>query len=154
MIGVLLAVALVGVVGVSVVAFLRGPDLSGLCTSRYGCPPISSSLRAIPGVIGFSALAVQNGAAWFWLKRVEATSGVRFRYPDWGLSRPPCYLRQPGVTPEAATAALARASSIPAIPRLRARQVFYNALATSLYLAPVCAICILYAWLPSQWLPG
>jgi hypothetical protein len=152
--GVLLVVALAGAAWVSLVAVFRGPDLRGLCSARYGCPPVSRSLEGLLGIIAFATWTLQYGAQTIWLKRLEATSGVRFRYPDWGLTRPPCYLRQLGVTHEAAAIALARVSSVPSIPRPRARQLFSSALVASLYLAPVCAIAILYAWLPSQWLPG
>jgi hypothetical protein len=149
--GVVLAVALVGIVGASVVEVLRGPDLAGLCSNRYGCPP-SGSIKLVPGAIAFTELALGYGADSFWLKRVEATSGVRFRYPTLALRKPLCYIRQPGVTPDAATTALVRVSLVRAGPK--AREVFSHALVTSLFTVPLCAIYLLNAWLPGQWLPG
>jgi hypothetical protein len=97
------------------------------------------------------ALAVLFGVWALWLKRVQATSGIWFRYPNWVRMSPLCYLRQPGVTPEAAAVALARVSSAHATPY--ARQFFYGSLVVSLGMLPWCAALILFAWLPYQWLP-
>jgi len=105
-----------------------------------------------PYVSTFAAVAFASGAGAFWLKRVEATSGVWFRYADWTKMRPLSYIRQPGVTAEAATAALARVSSARSVPP--ARQLFFLLVVISLLLVPVSAGAILYVWLPGQWLPG
>jgi hypothetical protein len=149
--GILLAIAVVGVGCGLFFVLVRGPDLHGLCTDQYGCPPV-----LLPNQIPFAAstlpLALLFMAHAFWLKRVERAGGVRFRYASALKLRPLVYVRQPGVTSEAATAALVAASSERAVPF--GRQTFFGVLLAIFALLPWCATGILLAWLPYQWLPG
>jgi hypothetical protein len=148
--GILLAIALVGVVCGLFVVLVRGPDVHGLCTDQGECPPV-----VLPNQLPFAAstlpLALLFMAHAFWLRRVERTAGVRFRYASAQKLRPLVYVRQPGVMPEAATVALGAASSARAVPF--GRQIFFGVLLAILVLLPWCATCILLIWLPSQWLP-
>jgi hypothetical protein len=100
----------------------------------------------------FGAMVLAIGTHAFWLWRVEARCGVWFRYADRTATKPVSYIRQPGVTPEAATDALARACSVRAVPL--ARQLFFLVLMMSLCSVPLGAAVILEVWLPGQWLPG
>ncbi len=74
-----------------------------------GCPPtyplIPMGLASEWVIIGLSSFAQYR-----WLRRVEASSGVWLRYRNWFQTQGLCYIRQPGVTPEAAAVALAARS--------------------------------------------
>jgi hypothetical protein len=127
------------------------------CGTR-GCPPSyplfppSYSLIQIVLASEFVTIGLASLAQYRWLRRVEASSGVWLRYRDWFNTRGLCYIRQPGVTPEAAASALARFTPAEAMPLARV-------LATSVFAAlPLFLLLIvgffLQFWLPTQWIPG
>jgi hypothetical protein len=63
-------------------------------------------------------------------------------------------VRQSGVTPEAAAAALARFSSARRMPEPWARTFFIFVLATTPYVVLASASFALSEWLQLQWIPG
>jgi hypothetical protein len=98
-------------------------------------------------IIGLSSFAQYR-----WLRRVEASSGVWLRYRNWFQTQGLCYIRQPGVTPEAAAVARARFAPAEAMPLARAFAiVVLGALPNFLV---VLAGGFLQFWLQTQWLPG
>jgi hypothetical protein len=152
-VGVLLAVALVVVFFAAAIVSLRfAVKDAHLCTVHYGCPPLPAPLKGIAIVGWNAAMALVYGARSFWLHRLEVTSGVWFRYGGGMGGITLNYVRQPGVTPEAATAALARASSARAVPN--ARYIFFGALVYSPWMVLWAAAWLLDTWLQYQWLPG
>jgi hypothetical protein len=150
--GVLLVVALVGIACASSVSVFSGSVWNGLCSDQYGCPPNVVALAWTSMASIWAAAALMFGVRFIWLRRVEATSGVVFLYAESVRMKSLCYVRQPGVTSEAASLALARVSSNRTIPL--ARQLFFGVLVMSLALVPCWAGMILNSWLPGQWLPG
>jgi hypothetical protein len=120
------------------------------CGAR-GCPPtyplIPIVLASEPLIIGLSAFVQYH-----WLRRVEASSGVWLRYRDWFHTQGLCYIRQPGVTPEAASAALARFAPAEAMPLARVFAVVVLA-ALPIFLLAIVGL-FLHFWLTTQWLPG
>ncbi len=87
-----------------------------------------------------------------WLRRVEASSGVWLRYRTWFQTQGLCYIRQPGVTPEAAAVALGRFAPAEAMPLARAfAMVVLRGLPLMLV---IFAGGFLQFWLQTQWLPG
>jgi len=152
-VGVLLFVALVGVIlAASVVSGRLVNQLDAQCaTTHYGCPPPTATLKTILVFGWFAGLALGQGGVSLWLHRLEVTSGVWFRYGNWMTSRL-CYVRQPGVTSEAATAALARVSSVHAVPYVR--YIFFFVLVWGWYAVLFAAAFLLDTWLQYQWLPG
>jgi hypothetical protein len=86
------------------------------------------------------------------LRRVEVSCGVWLRYRDWFQTQGLCYIRQPGVTPEAAAAALARFVPAAAMPRARVFAVVV--LAAIPFLLLLVASFFLQFWLATRWLPG
>jgi len=149
--GTLLAIELVGIfIASSLYGFYERGRLP--CrTTGTGCSPdfpfIGILLVTLWAVVALSCIAQIR-----WLRRVEATSHVWLRYRDWSWPSPLCYVRQPGVTPEAAAAALARFSSAQAAPV--ARLVVIGALVMTPYVALVSASWALGAWLQLLWIPG
>ncbi|HEX9412876.1 MAG TPA: hypothetical protein VF916_05185 [Ktedonobacterales bacterium] len=116
-----------------------------------GCPPtyplIPMGLASEWVIIGLSSFAQYR-----WLRRVEASSGVWLRYRNWFQTQGLCYIRQPGVTPEAAAVARARFAPAEAMPLARAFAiVVLGALPNFLV---VLAGGFLQFWLQTQWLPG
>ena len=74
------------------------------------------------------------------------------RYRDWFQTRGLCYIRQPGVMPEDAVAALARFAPAEAMPLARMFAIaVLGALPPFLLLT---ASFFLQNWLATQWLPG
>jgi hypothetical protein len=82
---------------------------------------------------------------------MEATNRVWYRNRDWSWPSPLCYVRQPGVMPEAVATALAPFSSALAVPF--ARPFFIGVLAITAYVLLVSASFVLSAWLQLQWIP-
>ena len=116
-----------------------------------GCPPtyplIPIGLASEWVIIGLSSFAQYR-----WLRRVEASSGVWLRYRNWFQTQGLCYIRQPGVTLEAAAVALARFAPAERMPLARAFAfVVLGALPLILVLF---AGGFLQFWLQTQWLPG
>jgi hypothetical protein len=124
--------------------------LPGPCGTR-GCPPQYPLLQIVLASEMVS-LGLAPLAQYRWLRRVEASSGVWLRYRDWFNTRGLCYIRQPGVTPEAAKAALARIAPAEAMPL--ARVVATSMLAALPLFLLAIACFFLQFWLPTQWLPG
>ena len=149
--GLLMAVALVGVFFASAIVSFRGLGEVQCDSTGNHCPP-SFPLTGIPVASMFAVIALTYLARSRWLQRVEATSRVWLRSRDWTGSTPLCYVRQPGVTPEAAMAALARFSSARAVPV--ARQVFVGVLVAVPYVVLAGASLVLGTWLQLHWLPG
>lgn len=116
-----------------------------------GCPPtyplIPMGLASEWVIIGLSSFAQYR-----WVRRVEASSGVWLRYRNWFQTQGLCYIRQPGVTPEAAAVALGRFAPAEAVPLARAFAIVVLG-ALPLFLV-VFAGGFLQFWLQTQWLPG
>jgi uncharacterized Tic20 family protein len=151
---------LVALAGISIAAIVSSPNMVSLrfCDYSHGCSPIVSFVWIAGYSSFFAVFPLTLVAQPRWLQHVEATSGVWFRYPD-VVQAPPtlkrktlCYLRQPGVTPEAAGAALTRLSTRRDLPY--ARQVAIHILFFVGFMLPICATYILSTWLRYQWLPG
>lgn len=153
-VGVLLFVAQVGVLfaamGVSG-RLLNQLDVQP-CITHYGCRPWTDILKRVLSPSFFAGLALGEWAWALWLHRLEVTSGVWFRYGAWMGGNRLYYVRQPGVTSEAATAALARVSPTHAVPYVR--YIFFFVLVWSWYAVLFAAAFLLDTWLQYQWLPG
>ena len=151
--GTLLAVALVVGFFASAILSRRGiGDVYVQCyTNGTGCPP-DFPVMAIPSASLFAAFVLLYLARARWLRHVEATSHVWLRYRDWSWPSPLCYVRQPGVTPEAVAAALAPFSPALAVPF--ARRFLINVLAITPLVLLVSASWVLGAWLQLLWIPG
>jgi hypothetical protein len=153
-VGVLLFVALVGVPleALAVSSTLRNQLDGQLCITHYGCRPPTATLKTIVAFGWMAWLWLGPGAVALWLHRLEVTSGVWFRYGTWMGGNRLYYVRQPGVTSEAATAALARVSPAHAVPYLR--YIFVFVLVWSWYAVLFAAAFLVDTWLQYQWLPG
>ena len=116
-----------------------------------GCPPMYP-LFLIVLAGEWVIFAISSFVQYRWLRRIEASSGVWLRYRDWFQTRSLYYIRQPGVLPEAAVAALARFAPAEAMPL--ARMFAIAVLGT----VPLCLLLVasflLQFWLATQWLPG
>jgi hypothetical protein len=149
--GTLLAIELVGIFIASSLYGLYERGRLPCRTTGTGCSPdfpfIGILLVALWAVVALSCIAQFR-----WLRRVEATSHVWLRYRDWSWPSPLCYVRQPGVTPEAVAAALAPFSPALAVPF--ARRFLINALAITPLVLLVSASFVLSAWLQLLWIPG
>jgi hypothetical protein len=120
------------------------PDCSG---SR--CPPTYYQLQGSPTIIG---LAIMYLSQYWRARRVERRCGIWFRVPDGALGGFTCYVRRPGVTAEAAAAALARYTR--AVKRPVARRALVDVLFFMPYFLVLIALGVLNAWLPTQWIPA
>jgi hypothetical protein len=120
------------------------------CGAR-GCAPM---YPLIPIVLAgeWVSIGLSSFAQYRWLRRVEASSGVWLRYRSWFQTQGLCYIRQPGVTPEAAAVALARFAPAEAMPLTRAFAIVV--LGALPLLLVVFAGGFLQFWLQTQWLPG
>jgi hypothetical protein len=154
-VGVLLFVALMGVLFAALT--VSGRLLNQLldaqpCITHYGCRPWTDTLKRVlsPGFI--AGLALGEWAVSLWLHRLEVITGVWFRYGAWMGGNTLYYVRQPGVTSEAATAALAQVSPVHAVPYVR--YIFFFVLVWSWYAVLFAAAFLLDTWLQYQWLPG
>jgi hypothetical protein len=109
--GVLLARVLTGGFLAATVAGLaelsREQLACGVVRAGTACPPLSPITGSAVASL-FAALALSYGVRARWLRRVEATSGVWLHARTMAALTPFYYVRQPGVTPEAAAAALVR----------------------------------------------
>jgi hypothetical protein len=152
-VGMLLAIVLVVVYfAAPVVTFRFAVTDAHLCTVNEGCPPLPAPLKGIAFVSLWAAIALVYWVRSWWLHRLEVSSGVWFRYGTWLGGNKLYYVRQPGVTPEAATAALERVSSARVVPY--ARYIFFIALVFSPWMVLWTAAWLLDTWLQYQWLPG
>lgn len=116
-----------------------------------GCPP---TYPLIPIVLAseWVIIGLSPYAQYRWLRRVEASTGVWLRYRNWFQTQGLCYIRQPGVTPEAAAVALARFAPAKRIPLARA--VAFLVLGALPLVLVVSTGGFLQFWLQTQWLPG
>lgn len=116
-----------------------------------GCPP---TYPLIPIVLAgeWVSLGLSSFAQYRWLRRVEESTGVWLRYRNWFQTQGLCYIRQPGVTAEAAAVALARFAPAERIPLVRS--VAIVVLGALPLLLVVFAGGFLQFWLQTQWLPG
>jgi hypothetical protein len=120
------------------------------CGAR-GCPP-TYPLFPIVLASEIVMLALSSLAQYQWLRRAEARSGVWLRYRGWFTTSALSYIRRPGVTPEAAAAALARFAPAEAMPVAR---VVATAVLAAIPLILVLAVgYFLQFRLPTQWVPG
>ena len=141
----LLVASFLAAVGVSLRSIPHPPCGVGGCPPTY--PLIPMGLASEWVIIGLSSYAQYR-----WLRRVEGGSGVWLRYRNWFQTQGLCYIRQPGVTPEAAAVALGRFAPAEAMPLARAFAfVVLGALPLILVLF---AVGFLQFWLQTQWLPG
>ncbi len=83
---------------------------------------------------------------------MERRCGIWFRVPDGTLGGFTCYVRRPGVTAEAASAALARYTQ--AVKRPVARRALVDVLFFAPFFLVLIALGVLNAWLPTQWIPA
>jgi len=117
----------------------------GECAPTYPLIPLVAVSEWV--IIGLSYLAQYR-----WLRRVEASSGIWLRYRNWFATQGLCYIRQPEVTPEVASVALARFATAEAMPLARVcAMVVLGALPLILVLF---AGAVLQFWLQTQWFPG
>lgn len=153
-VGVLLFVALVGVPLEAIAVsnrLLNQLDVQP-CITHYGCRPPTATLKTIVTFGWMAWLWLGPWAVAWWLRRLEVTSGVWFRYGTWMGGIGLYYMRQPGVTSEVATAALARVSPAHAVPYVR--YIFFFVLVWGWYAVLFAAAFLLDTWLQYQWLPG
>ncbi len=112
------------------------------------CPPTYNQLQGPPIVIGFTIAFLGQ---YLRVRRVERRCGIWFRAP-FTLGDFTCYVRRPGVTPEAAAAALARYT------RDMERPAACGAVVSALFFVPfvlmLIALILLTIWLPTQWMPA
>jgi hypothetical protein len=141
----LLVASFLAAVGMSIRSIPLPPCGVGGCPPTYPLIPIVLASEWV--IIGLSSFAQYR-----WLRRVEASSGVWLRYRNWFQPQGLCYIRQPGVTPEAAAVALGRFAPAKAMPLVRAfAMVVLGVLPLVLVL---CVGGFLQFWLQTQWLPG
>jgi hypothetical protein len=119
------------------------------CTARE-CAP-SYPLYTVAMVDQLAIMVAIFVAQHRWLGRIEKACGVWFRYRDAGATTSLYYVRRHGVTPEAASAALARFAPP---DRPMAYWVVTMMLVEVPAIAFLCAGLVLTAWLPLQWVPG
>ena len=131
--------------GVEIAAIPHPPCGVGGCPPTYSLIPIVLASEWV--IIGLSPYAQYR-----WLRRVEASTGVWLRYRNWFQTQGLCYIRQPGVTPEAAAVALARFAPAKRIPPARA--VAFLVLGALPLVLVVSTGGFLQFWLQTQWLPG
>jgi hypothetical protein len=138
----------------TVVSLMSIPHL--MCGVR-GCPPMYPLVQIVlageMGIFGLSSFAQYR-----WLRLVEANSGVWLRYRGWFHTQSLCYIRQPGVTPEAAAVALARFARVARVAPAEAMplvRVFVIAVlgALPLFLLLIASFFLQF-WLATQWLAG
>jgi hypothetical protein len=120
------------------------PDCSG-----PRCPPTIGPVTGAPMLLSLASLWLSQ---YGWIRHMERRCGIWFRVPYGALGGFTCYIRRPGVTADAAAAALARYT------RGMGRPVARHALVAVLSLVPlflvVIALALLSAWLPTQWIPN
>lgn len=116
------------------------------------CPPSYSQYISVPWPLGFGIMYLIQYVR---VRSVERRCGIRFRVPE--VSMPgmlKSYVRAPGVTREAAAAALARYHRD---SRGGERPDARRMLVTMLLFVPFAlvriALTLLTAWLPTQWTP-
>jgi len=116
-----------------------------------GCPPMYPLVPIVLAsewvIIGLSSFAQYR-----WLRRVEGSSGVWLRYRNWFQTQGLCYIRQPGVTLEAAAVALARFAPTEAMPLARVFALVVLG-ALPLFLVLIAGFFLQF-WLATQWLTG
>jgi hypothetical protein len=117
----------------------------------HACPP---TYPLIPIVVAseWVIIGLSSCAHYRWLRRVEGSSGVWLRYRTWFQTQGLCYIRQPGVTLEAAAVARARVAPAEAMPLARAFAIVV--LGALPLLLVIFAGGFLQFWLQTQWLPG
>jgi len=86
------------------------------------------------------------------VRQVERRCGIWFRAVGGALGDFNCSVRRPGVTAEAAAAALARSTR--AVERPMARGALVIALFSVPYFLVLIALNLLTIWLPTQWMPA
>lgn len=148
------AMALLGLLLVASFLAAAGVSLRSLphaACGVHGCPPMYPVLPIVA-----ASEWVDIGLAFFaqyrWLRRLEASSGVWLRYRNWFQTHAVCYIRQPGVTREAAAVALPRVAPAEAMPLARVFALVVLA-ALPLFLLLIAGYFLQY-WLATQWLPG
>jgi hypothetical protein len=144
---VLLAVALLAMfIAASIFSFA---ELGSLSCEGQACPP-NFPVTSIALVSTFASIALSSWTYHRWLRRAEASSGVWLRYRDILWAAPLYYVRRPGVTPEAAAAALTRFGLAGGAPLARTFAITVLAM-TPLVLLQSASI-YLQGWLRFQWI--
>jgi len=141
----LLVASFLAAVGVSLRSIPLPPCGVGGCPPTY--PLIPMGLASEWVIFGLSFVAQYR-----WVRRVEGSSGVWLRYRNWFQTQGLCYIRQPGVTPEAAAVALARFAPAERMPLTRAFAIVV--LGALPFFLVLFAGGFLQFWLQTQWLPG
>jgi hypothetical protein len=113
------------------------------------CPPSFWYLQTPPIVIG---VAIAQLSQYGWVRQVERRCGVWLRVPAGTLGSITGYVRRPGVTAEAAAAALARYTR--GVGRPVARRALVVLLVAVPFFLVLIALGLLSAWLPTQWIPA
>jgi hypothetical protein len=147
--GALLAVGLLAAFLASAIFTLTAGE--GRC-GPSGCAPGYPTTFSIGIVSEFAALGLYFLAHYRWLRRVEMSSGISLRYRTSFWAAPYYYIRAPGVTPEAATDAVAR--SVPGGRAPLTRAILVSVLALTPLVLLVSGSMFLGAWLRLQWIPG
>jgi hypothetical protein len=141
----LLVVSFLTAVGVILRSIPHPPCGAGECAPTYPLIPLVLASEWV--IIGLSSVAQSR-----WLRRVEASSGVWLRYRDWFGVWGVCYIRQLGVTPEAAAAAFMRYAPSGRLPLARVGAI--AVLGTFPLVLVLFSGAVLQFWLQTQWLPG
>lgn len=122
----------------------------------YACLPRSDpySLPILPILVGSetAALVIVRLAWYWWLRRAESSGGVWLRYQNIWWAAALYYVRRPGVTPEAASTALARFGPAGEVPLARTLALCVFAVTPIVLL--LAAGIFLQGWLALYWIPG
>jgi hypothetical protein len=145
----LILLLLVAIFLAAIVVSLRSiphpPCGVGGCAPTY--PLIPLVLVGEWVIIGLSSFAQYR-----WLRRIETSSGVWLRYRNWFAKQSLYFIRQPGVSPEAAAVALARFVPAERMPLARMFAIVMLE-ALPVYLLLIAGLFLQF-WLQTQWLPG
>lgn len=150
----LLALALAALLLVGLLAALVASGWYGFThipdCGASGCPPVFGQLTSLPECVGFAVMFLGQFA---WIAQVERRCGVWFRARAIVESGLGTYIRRPGVTPEAADAALQRYTRGARPPIPMAQVLFVAVLALAPALLVISGGELLSVWLSTQWIP-
>ncbi len=114
------------------------------------CPP-SDGLLLYPWMAISTAIVILGQCRW--VRQVERRCGIWFRVRAGAHTGLTCYVRRPGVTADAAAAALARYTQDVQGPAVR-RGCAHYVLFSVPYFLVLLALTLLLAWLSTQWIPA
>jgi hypothetical protein len=123
--------------------------------ANVSCPPsLATQLTTTPIVLGLFLMYLSSVV---WTAWVERRCGVRFRVRS-ANERMRAYIRRPGVTPEAASAALRRYTHATREnhppEQLAMRFSWLLAVPFAIFCLMAIGATLLSAWLSTQWIPG